>query len=58
MMADKDLSLKEYLVDASVFADIINLAFRRYHFVIDPKLLQEMDSVQVMATPLKQPIAR
>ena len=57
-MADKDLSLKEYLVDASVFADIINLAFRRYHFVIDPKLLQEMDSVQVMATPLKHPIAR
>ena len=57
-MADKDLSLKEYLADASVFADIINLAFSRYHFVIDPKDLREMDSVQVMATPLKQPVAR
>jgi len=57
-MADKDLSLKEYLADAAVFADIFNLAFKRYHFVIDPKELRELDSVQVMATPLKQPIAR
>jgi hypothetical protein len=57
-MADKDLSLKDYLADASVFADIFNLAFRRSGFVVDPKDLREVDSVQVMATPLKKPVSR
>ncbi len=57
-MADKDLSLKDYLADASVFADIFNLAFKRSGFVIDPKDLRELDSVQVMATPLKRPVSR
>ena len=57
-MADKDLSLKDYLADVSVFADIFNLAFRRSGFVVDPKDLREVDSVQVMATPLKRPISR
>ncbi|MCR4572581.1 MAG: hypothetical protein K5787_02345 [Lentisphaeria bacterium] len=39
-MADKDLSLKDFLADTLVFADVINLAFRRQHFVVDPKMLR------------------
>ena len=57
-MADKDLSLKDYLADAAVFADIFNLAFEKRRFIVDPKKLRELDSVQVMAAPLKQPVSR
>ncbi len=57
-MADKDLSLKDYLADVAVFADIFNLAFEKRRFIVDPKKLRELDSVQVMAAPLKRPVAR
>ena len=57
-MADKDLSLKDYLADVAVFADIFNLAFEKCRFIVDPKKLRELDSVQVMAVPLKGPVSR
>ena len=57
-MADKDLSLRDFLADALVFADVINLAFRRQHFVVKPNELRELDTVQIMTTPLKHPVPR
>ena len=51
-MGAKDLAFKAYFAKAEPFADVVNMAFRKFGFAVDPSRLRELDSVQVMSTPI------
>ena len=53
-MGAKDLAFKAYFAKAEPFADVVNMAFRKFGFAVDPSRLRELDSVQVMSTPFKR----